>query len=83
MTAAKDLASASDLTIFNRISRDSGVTALDQSGCISLVYHYGNVWNNGVWNSFGSDLFDVRPSGNLYELFVSPVFYFIYLTSFV
>ena len=65
-----------DILRSNNISGDGGVNAVNRSGCASLVYHYGNVWNNGVWNSFGVDLFNVRPSDNNYKLVVSLYFFY-------
>ena len=63
-----------DILRSNNISGDGGLNALNQSGCVSLVYHYGNVWNNGKWNIFGSDLFDVKGFGNHYNIIVSSLF---------
>ena len=63
-----------DILRSNNISGDGGVNALNRSGCVSLVYHYGNIWNNGKWNIFGSDLFDVKGFGNHYNIIVSSLF---------
>ena len=63
-----------DILRSNNISGDGGVNALNRSGCVSLVYHYGNIWNNGKWNIFGSDLFDVKGFGNHYNIIVNSIF---------
>ena len=63
-----------DILRSNNISGDTGVTALNRSVCVTLVYRYGHYWDNGKWNIFGSDLFDVKGFGNHHNIIVSSIF---------
>ena len=63
-----------DLSLSVTISADNGATPLARTQCSNLQYEFGKVWNNGEWNSFGNDLFDIRQSGNHFNLVVSLIF---------
>ena len=65
------MAAITDLLVSNIISRNSVTDALTRSECSPLMYEFGTVRNNGKWESFGSDLFDIQQNGNNYKLGVS------------
>ena len=60
-----------DLLVSNIISRNSVTDALTRSECSPLLYEFGTVRNNGKWEGFGSDVFDIQQNGNNYKLGVS------------